>query len=195
MLHLYDDAIVEKFRQLFNDKRITVQPPENAIRYIAQLEDDNVNFPIISINRTNWSIRSNDLSFAQARTGVLNRINQDSTISVMKIIPIRLEYQLDVYTVDRISNDEIYRELLFYILNNPTLEVDIPYTLNNSHVFNIFFNDDIVDNSDTVEHVNRGVLYRFTSTFFINDAYLFDGPTELNRIPIANAEISNEQNF
>ena len=192
MLYLYDKVIVEKFKKLFNDNRITIQPPENAIRYVAQLEDDNVNFPLISLNRTNWSIRFNDLNFAQSRTGVLNRVNDDSTLSVMKVIPIRLEYQIDVYTVDKPSNDEIYRELLFYFLNNPTLEVEIPYTLDTSHVFNLYFNEDISDNSDTVEHVNRGVLYRYTSTWFTNDAYLFDGPTEFNRIPVAKFDVNNK---
>lgn len=191
MLYLYDKVIVDKFKKLFNDDRITIQPPENAIRYTAQLEDDNINFPLISLNRTNWSMRSNDISFAQSRTGVLNRVNDDNTLSVMKIIPIRMDYQLDVYTVDRLSNDEIYRELLFYFLSNPTLTVNIPYTLDTEHVFNLFFNADIVDNSDTVEHVNRGVLYRYTSTFYTDDAYLFDGPTELNRMPLANLKLND----
>lgn len=190
MLYLYDEAIVNKFKQLFKDSRITIQPPENAIRYAAQLEGDDTTFPLISLNRGNWSIRGSDVNFAQSRTGVLNRVNDNNTLSVMRVLPIRLEYQLDVYTVDRKSNDEIHRELLFYFLNNPTLEVEIPYTLNTSHVFNLMFNDDITDNSDTVEHVNKGVLYRFTSTWYCNDAYLFDGPTELNRVPAANLKIN-----
>lgn len=189
MLYLYDEVVVDKFTKLFKDSRITIQPPENAIRYAAQLEGDDVQFPLISLNRTNWSIRGSDMSFAQSRTGVLNRVNDNNTISVMKVIPIRLEYQLDIYTVDRKTNDEIYRELIFYLVNNPTLIVKIPYTLNTEHKFNLFFNDDITDNSDTVEHVNRGVLYRYTSTLYCNDAYLFDGPTELNRVPVANTQL------
>ena len=112
MLYLYDKVIVDKFKKLFNDNRISIQPPENAIRYTAQLEDDNVNFPLISLNRTNWSIRGSDVNFAQSRTGVLNRVNDNGTLSVMKILPIRLDYQLDVYTVDKLSNDEIYRHTL-----------------------------------------------------------------------------------
>ena len=192
MLYLYDKVIVDKFKKLFNDNRISIQPPENAIRYTAQLEDDNVNFPLISLNRTNWSIRGSDVNFAQSRTGVLNRVNDNGTLSVMKILPIRLDYQLDVYTVDKLSNDEIYRELLFYFLNNPTLTVNIPYTLDTEHVFNLYFNDDIIDNSDTVEHVNRGVLYIYTSTWYSNDAYLYDGPTELNRVPVSHIELNND---
>lgn len=193
MIQIYDEAIVKKFQHLFNDTRITIQPPENAIRYTAQLEQDDVTFPLISLNQTNWSIRRGDLSFAQSRTGVLNRVNPDNSLSVMKVIPIRIDYQLDIYTVNKVENHEIYRELLFYFHNNPTLEVEIPYTLNTKHVFNLMFNDDIVDNSDTVEHVNKGVLYRYTSTWYTNDAYLFDGPKYQSRIPVSSIEMSEPQ--
>lgn len=182
MIYLYDNAIVDKFRSLFKDSRITVQPPENAIRYVAQLSNDDVKFPLISLNRTSWSLRSGDISWAQSRTGIANRLNPDNTISVMRAIPIQMEYQLDVYTVDRLTNDEIYRELIFYFIKNPTLEVEIPYTVDNKHVFNLDINPDITDNSDTVEHVNKGVLYRYTSTWVVKDAYLFEGTDEYNRV-------------
>ena len=182
MIYLYDNAIVDKFKSLFQDSRITVQPPENAIRYVAQLSNDDVTFPLISLNRTSWSLRSSDISWAQSRTGVANRINEDNTISVMRAIPIQMEYQLDIYTVDRLTNDEIYRELIFYFIKNPTLEVEIPYTVDGKHVFNFDINPDITDNSDTVEHVNKGVLYRYTSTWVVKDAYLFEGTDEYNRV-------------
>jgi hypothetical protein len=182
MIYLYDEAIVNKFRTIFDDSRITVQPPENAIRYVAQLSEDDVSFPLISLNRTAWSIRAGDISWAQSRTGIANRVNSDNTISVMRAIPIRLEYQLDIYTVDRLTNDEIYRELIFYFIKHPTLEVDIPYTVDGKHVFNLDINPDITDNSDTVEHVNKGVLYRYTSAWVVKDAYLFEGTDEYNRV-------------
>jgi hypothetical protein len=182
VIYLYDNAIVDKFRALFGTDKITVQPPENAIRYVAQLSNDDVTFPLISLNRTNWSIRADDISWAQAKTGVLNRVNKDNTLSVMRAIPIQLEYQLDVYTVDKLTNDEIYRELIFYFIKHPTLEVDIPYTVDGTHVFNFDINPDITDNSDTVEHVNKGVLYRYTSTWVVKDAYLFEGTDEYNRV-------------
>lgn len=182
LIYLYDNAIVDKFRSLFKDSRITVQPPENAIRYVAQLSNDDVKFPLIALNRTSWSLRSGDISWAQSRTGIANRLNPDNTISVMRAIPIQMEYQLDVYTVDRLTSDEIYRELIFYFIKNPTLEVEIPYTVDGKHVFNLDINPDITDNSDTVEHVNKGVLYRYTSTWVVKDAYLFEGTDEYNRV-------------
>ena len=52
----------------------------------------------------------------------------------------------------------------------------------NGDVFNFDINPDITDNSDTVEHVNKGVLYRYTSTWVVKDAYLFEGTDEYNRV-------------
>lgn len=173
MIHKYDEAVVSLFRKLFDDNRIHVSPPEQAIRFVAQLEDDNVKFPLISINRTNWSIRSGDINWSASRMGLPDSLNSNNTANILHVIPIRIEYQLDVYTVDRVTNDEILRELIFYILLHPTLKVNIPYGLESEHVFNLFFNDDITDNSDTVEHINKGVLYRTTATFYTDDAYLF----------------------
>ena len=45
--------------------------------------------------------------------------------------------------------------------------------MNGKHKFNVFFNPDIEDNSDTVNHINNGVLYRYTATLYTDDAYLF----------------------
>lgn len=193
MLYLYDEAIVDRFREIFQDPRISIQPPENAIRFVSQLSDDDVKFPLLSLNRTGYSIRSSDVNWAQSRTGVANRINCDGTINVMRNIPISMEYQLDVYTVDKISNDEIYRELLFYFLKNPTLEVKIPYTVEGKHVFNLRFRDDVVDNSDTVEHINKGVLYRNTSVWYCDDAYLFEGTNEFTRIGVPSVEVEKRE--
>ena len=39
----------------------------------------------------------------------------------------------------------------------------------NSHFQKIF----IVDNSDTVEHINNGVMFRNTLTFYVDDARLY----------------------
>ena len=57
-VRFYDDAIIKHFRELFDDNRIHILPVENAIRFTAQLRQDNVDFPLISTNRTGWSIRT-----------------------------------------------------------------------------------------------------------------------------------------
>jgi hypothetical protein len=169
----YDDAIINKFRSIFNDNTIYILPVENAIRFSAQLNRDDVRFPMISTTRLGYSVRNADINLAAKTWGnFVTRDGKNNNIFA-QTIPIRIEYQMDVFTVDRASCDEIVRELIFFFAQHPTLIAHFDYGLNIDHNFNLYQNDEIVDNSDTVEHVNNGVLFRNTLTFYTDDARLF----------------------
>lgn len=172
-MHLYDEAVVEKFKEIFGTDNIFIIPPERAKDTVAQIEKDDVKFPLVSLDRRGFSIRGDQINWSASRMGLADSITDDGKANIMHVIPIRVNYQLDVYTVDRVSCDEILRELIFYFTLHPTLMVNIPYGLNTKHKFNLFFNPDIEDNSDTVEHINKGVLYRYTANLYTDDAYLF----------------------
>jgi len=113
-VYLYDKAIAELFNSITGDS-IMIQPPENAIRNTAQLNGDRMQFPLVSINRTNYSIRSEERNFNALHQGGTVRINDNSNVTMARILPIRIDYQVDVFTVDKKMNDEIVRELLFYL--------------------------------------------------------------------------------
>ncbi len=173
-MHLYDDAIISKFRELFDSDSIFIVPPERAKETRAQLDQNgDVKFPLISLDRRGWSMIPEVSNWTASRKGVADSITADGQANLMHIIPIRINYQLDIYTVDRVSCDEIMRELIFYFLLHPSMRVKIPYGLDTEHKFNLFFNSDIEDNSDTVEHINKGVLFRYTANLYVDDAYLF----------------------
>lgn len=169
----YDDAIINKFRSIFNDNTIYILPVENAIRFSAQLNRDNVKFPMISTTRLGYSIRNSDVNFAAKMVGSFAFRDGENNNVFAQTIPIRIEYQMDVFTVDRQSCDEIVRELIFFFAQHPTLQAHFEYGLNIDHNFNLYLNDEIVDNSDTVEHINNGVMFRNTLTFYTDDARLF----------------------
>ncbi|MBQ4543715.1 MAG: hypothetical protein IJA19_06060 [Clostridia bacterium] len=184
MIHLYDDAILNLYRKVFDDSRIHLLPVENAIKFMAHLEDDTVQFPLVSTTRLGWTIRKDQVSHKQLFDGGPVRFSEEQqSVKMACIIPIRIEYQMDLFTTDRISGDEILREWLFYIFRNPTLEVEVPYGLNIKHKFNVYFDPTVTDNSDIIEHTNRGVYFRNTLHFYTDDAYLFMGADEpLKRI-------------
>lgn len=169
----YDDAIIDRFRKVFNSNTITILPVENAIRFTAQLKKDSVLFPMISTTRLGYSIINDNVNFAAKMTGSFTKRDGLNNNIYAQSIPIRIEYQMDVMTVDRESCDNIVRELIFFFHQHPTLEAHFEYGLNFDHKFNLFLNDDIVDNSDTVEHINNGVLFRNTLTFYTDDSRLF----------------------
>lgn len=190
-VYRYDEAIIDKFRDIFDDNRIHILPVENAIRFTAQLQKDDVKFPLISTTRLGWSIRSSDVNFAAKMTGGLHHRENNNTNVFAQIIPIRIEYQLDIFTVDRQSGDELTRELVFYFYQHPTLTVRFPYMLNGEHHFNLYLDNDVVDNSETIEHVNKGVMFRNTLTFYTDDANLFAGDVQLQGKVISDVEDLN----
>lgn len=168
----YDKAIIEKFRDVFDDDRVYILPVEDAFRFVGQLNRDDIKFPLISTTRLGTTIRTSDVNQAQKMTGHLVRRDGVNNNLFVQLIPIRIEYQLDIFTVDRASCDEITRELIFYLYQKPTLQAHFDYGLNIDHNFNLFLNEDVVDNSDTLEHVNSGVKFRNTLTFYTDDAVL-----------------------
>lgn len=168
----YDHAIINKFRELFDDNRISILPVEDAFRFVSQLNRDDLEFPLISTTRLGVTILKSDVNQAQKTKGHLVRQDENNNSIFAQSIPIRIEYQLDIFTVDRESCDEITRELVFYLYQHPTLQAHFDYGLDIEHNFNLFLNEDIVDNSDTIEHVNKGVKFRNTLTFYTDDARL-----------------------
>lgn len=182
----YDDAIINEFRRVFNDNTIHILPVENAIRFSAQLTKDNVRFPMISTTRLGYSIRTDNVNFAAKMIGsFVTRDGKNNNIFA-QTVPIRIEYQMDVFTVDRESCDEIVRELIFFFMQHPTLTAHFEYGLDIDHTFNLYLNSEIVDNSDTVEHVNTGVMFRNTLTFYTDDALLFRSKKQRQGEIIAN---------
>lgn len=168
----YDKAIIENFQKLFNTGNVHILPVEDALRFTSQLNRDDVEFPLISTTRLGITILSSEVNQAQKTTGHLVRRDGYNNNVFAQSIPIRIEYQLDIFTVERWACDEITRELIFYFYQHPTLVAHFDYGLNIEHNFNLFLNDDVVDNSDTIEHVNTGVKFRNTLTFYTDDARL-----------------------
>ena len=91
----------------------------------------------------------------------------------MQLIPITINYRLSVWTKDRVTNDALMREILWYYHLHPSLLVYIEHGLNIAHKFNIYFNSDIEDNSDIANHINNGHFFRQDVTFYTDDAYLW----------------------
>ena len=172
MFYLYDTAIVEDLRSIFDDDKIFICPPDRVFATIGRLSEDDVKLPMISVVRTGTSLGNSQHSM-RFTGGLLSIDPQTNENTKLQAIPITINYQLDVWTKHREENDNIVRELLFYYMTHPTLLVDIPYGSNLKHNFNIFFDSNIEDNSDISDHVNRGEYFRQTLSIYTDDAYLW----------------------
>lgn len=185
-IYAYDMALIEDLRTRFNLKKdgtpktnnnVYITNAENVFEIIGDVSNDEIKFPLISLVRTGWSI-SDEKPEMMTKAGALKDVkigDKDGKLKQIRLqaIPISINYQIDVWTRTRIDNDAVTRELVWYYTLNPQLLVEIPHGLNMTHPFNIFFESEIEDNSDIVEHINRGQYFRQTLGLYINDAYLW----------------------
>ena len=184
-VYAYDRAIVEDFKARFSNPEIkdnkvndTVQigPADQMFSILGQMNDDQIIMPFISLERLDWQLNLDRQGF-QTFIGeeVYVRRGPDNLPVEIRaqVIPITINYRLSVWTEDRVTNDAIIRELLFYYHLRPSLMVYVGHGLNIAHKFNIYFNSGIEDNSDIANQQNRGTYFRQDLTFYTDDAYLW----------------------
>jgi len=205
-VYKYDEAIVRDLRHILQDNRIHIVPPENVFRLLARIDKDTIELPAVSISRRGWSLSGSRPHTMKFDGTLLVHVKDDDTNTDkyvnLQAIPMSIMYQMDVWTKTREENDNIMRELIFYYSTHPTLNVEIPYGSKDNvpyhHKFNIFFMEDIEDNSDIVNHMNRGEYFRQTISFYTDDAYLWKstsrGPTVIDVDVLVKGEPRDENN-
>ena len=183
-VYAYDRAIVEDFRARFKNSNpkslinpnVQIGSPENMFNIIGSLEEDNIVMPFISLQRLDWNLNLDRQGF-QTFIGdkVYTRLGPDDKPTQVRaqVIPITINYRLSVWSVDRITNDALVDELLWYYHLRPSLMVYVGKGMKIAHKFNIYFNSGIEDNSDIANHLNRGTYFRQDLTFYTDDAYLW----------------------
>ena len=190
-LRYYDDAIVDKLKRWIpEESNLRVLKPEESRRLFETKADDSgdkpIQLPIIALSRSkDFTIASNikqSRSFDGLKVGlrVIDGKLPGSTVH-LNVIPVQLEYQLDIYTKTYEEGDEYLRQFLFKLINNPALYIEIPY--NNSgllHIANIRVLDTISDTSDITEHLFAGQFTRWSIQLELQDAFLFSVPYRNN---------------
>lgn len=172
-VYLYDEAIVNKLRFWFNDPNISVADPDTVLSYRADVSPtDEVKLNIVSLTRLKWEITSKGKT-PLSRDGWKYK-GSEKNIEQLRAIPIRIDYQIDFISRKRKQNDNLVREFVYKILNNPKLVVSIPYNdSSKTHNFSINIDSVVEDNSDIAQHLDKGERFRSTLTLSVEDAYLF----------------------
>lgn len=170
--YLYDQAVVDRLRKITGDGRIHVIDPDQAVTFLAQFSKDKVKFPAIVLSRKSVSLLDYKNQVV-ALKGQTARVGEDNILVKAKLIPMRIEWNLDIYTVDRYSCDEIVRELIFYFTSSPRFEVEVPYQLDIKQNFDVFLSPEIADNTDLIEFPNRGEFFRETLSLWTENAHMF----------------------
>jgi len=199
----YDDILVAKIKKWIPDNSpLRVLKPDEAKRMLELKADDKndqpLALPIIAISRNNdieLSISTkNPMSYDGLRLSAPE--DQSSDLSALKgekytealkkipektihfnAIPIELGYQIDIYTKTYEEGDEYVRALLFKLINNPVMKVQIPYNgVDIEHIANIKVLPTVSDTSAISERLFPGQFTRWSIQLEIQDAFLFSIP-------------------
>lgn len=181
----YDDLIVGKLKKWLPDNStLRVLKPDESKRLFELTADDNKDgkfqLPLIAVSRNNDIELLLNVKNPKSFDGLKLASTEDGTLQ-MNVIPIRIQYNLDIYTKTFEECDEYVRSFLFKLINNPVIKIEIPY--NNTHIehiANIRVLSTVSDTSAISERIFSGQFTRYTIQLEIQDAFLFSIPYRKN---------------
>lgn len=177
---LYDDALLEKLNEWTRRiKNMHIYGPGETRQLFEITADETgdkpIQLPIIALTRPGGYTLLNTNKNVKTYDGPMIDSFEDGTSLTLNSIPIQINYQIDIYTRKFEEADVYTRELIFNIINHPSLKIIIPYNdLNMEHIANIRIADNVEDNSGVPDmHFKYGQFTRFTLNINIDDAYLW----------------------
>lgn len=181
----YDDILVAKILKWIpeaSNLRV-LKPSESKKLFELTANDKNdqpLTLPLISLSRSKDIELLSTVKQPKSYDG-LTLLNDTRGTLQFNVIPIKLLYDLTIYTKTEEEVDEYVRNFLFKLINNPVIKVRIPY--NNTqieHIANIRVLSNISDTSDISERIFSGQFHCWTIQLEIQDAFLFSLPYRRN---------------
>ena len=191
-IRYYDDILIKKIqRWLPEAANVRVLRPDETNKLFMltadDLKDQPFSLPLVALSRkpdlellsTIKSPKSYD--GLKILSGNLPTGQIPTKTAQMNVIPIRPEYQLDIYTKTAEECEEYVRGFLFKLINNPSVVIELPYNnLNIEHIANIRVLSNVADTSSITERLFSGQFTRWTIPFELQDAFLFSIPYKKN---------------
>lgn len=192
-LYLYDTALLNKLKSWNANSNLHILGVDETSR-LFKLKADTTNDAPIKLPLMCLSRRGGfDIINTNKRVIAFDGITKEATIeksTQINVVPIKISYQLDVYTRYLREADEYARNIIFNVINSPKVQIVVPYNgINLAHDSNIRIGSTVSDNSSISEGLVPGQLTRLSFDIDIDDAYLFDIRLRDNYILDANIEI------
>ena len=177
-VYLYDEALLSKIKYWTEKTSLHVYGVDEIRDLFQVIADENkdkpIQLPILTITRPKGYKITNPNKKPTTYNGI-RVIQGEDTASMLANIPIDIQYQFDVYTRFQKEADMYMRNLVFNIINYPTLSITIPYRdINFDHNANIRITSDVMDTSNNSIRMFNGQFTRLSVTVNIDDAYLWD---------------------
>lgn len=156
-VRFYDDALCNKIQKWIKDPDMKVLKPNETNRLFSmkadEKNDEPLSLPFVAISR------ANDIELDYPHKKPLSfdglKLEANETYGIkLNAIPMRLQYQLDIYTRYAEEGDEYLRNFIFNLVNHPTIIIDLPYNdLWIQHRSNIRLSSQVSDSSDIPERL------------------------------------------
>ena len=184
-IRYYDEALLKKIKDWVIDPKMNIIGPTDTKQMLAinsdRDKDSPLKLPMIVLSRDNYCEIANPNKQALSYDGGHIDIVSEKRSGVLNAIPIKISYQLDVYSRYFDEADEYIRNFVFNLINYPTVIINIPYQGTNiKRQVRISLNNRITDNSNQSNRLAPDQFYRISLNFDINDAYLFSIPIMYN---------------
>lgn len=194
-VRFYDEALYNKIKKWIVDPNLLLLNTDDTTRLFQITNDINndkpLTLPLISIRRDRefeiTSFKKQPRSF----NGFVLKSNEDINIPI-NVVPIRINYEIDIYTRLLSEADDYVRDFIFKFINNPRLTINVEYNgCQIQHNSTIYLDSNVIDNSDIKEKLFADQFQRFTLRLTVEDAYLFSLP-ERDNAKLVSAELDVE---
>lgn len=183
MIYLYDEQLVADLEHSLNmpDNSapvVKVIDPEHIIGLAAQIQNDEIQLPLIAVERKDYFVDTDRTNFTMQHAGTSVIIdNKTNMIYNEKVMPVNLQYTLTVLTSNQEDMDEIIKELIFKYTNMYYLTIKVPYEV--SHLdrklrFGVRIErpDAIEKRSGASQYMESGQLFQATIPLICDGAVL-----------------------
>ncbi len=179
-IRFYDQAVYDKISHWVKDPNMRILKPDETSRQFqmwSDMQNDKpLTLPLITLSRDNNIEIISTTKKALSYDGAHVAANTGKS-EILNAIPIKLSYQLDIYTKYFAEADEYARNFIFNIINYPKISIEIPYNQAKiQHNSTILLETTVSDNSDISERLISGQFTRMSLRFIVDDAYLFSVP-------------------
>jgi hypothetical protein len=183
-IRYYDDVLVAKLKRWNPSAEIRILKPSEVKRLFAlnaeDTKDSPLTLPCIALSRNNDLEIEVNYKTPKSYAGLKLQQNTAGT-TMLNAIPVRPQYQLDIYTKTAEEGDEYLRQYLFKLINNPVIKIVLPYNgFEVEQIANIRVLSTVSDTSEISERLFPGQFNRWTIQIEIQDAFLYDIPYRKN---------------
>lgn len=183
-IRYYDDVIAAKLKRWNPAADLRVLKPNEVKRLFAlnaeDAQDNHLTLPCIALSRNNDLEIGVNVKTPKSYAGLKLRQTEAETL-ILNAIPVKPQYQLDIYTKTAEEGDEYLRQYLFKLINNPVIKIVVPYNgIEVEQIANIRVMNTVSDTSEISERLFAGQFNRWTLQFEIQDAFLYDTPYRKN---------------